>query len=231
MQGFRKVDPDRWEFAHGSFLRGQAHLLRRIVRRGAGCRHGGGSHHSHAGKEADGGEGGEVDDAIAVEVARLKWEQRVVQEKVRSMWRRMEETERKPRQMMALLFKVVRNPHLLKQQPLEAAASSAASLDGGGCRCRPDAYTSKKGRGMLPGLQQEICLGLNPPEEEDLLGSGGLPLGAADMDAPALDHVGVFAGPSQFFPELVGGGGIVRMEDVAAAAAAAAAYPFALPTN
>ncbi|KAF2927159.1 heat stress transcription factor C-2b [Oryza sativa Japonica Group] len=109
--GFRKVDPDRWEFAHASFLRGQTHLLRNIVRRGSAAAGGGGG--GGGGKRrdasADGGGGGGDEDMtmVATEVVRLKQEQRTIDDRVAAMWRRVQETERRPKQMLAFLLKVV----------------------------------------------------------------------------------------------------------------------------
>ncbi|CAL5038960.1 unnamed protein product [Urochloa decumbens] len=106
--GFRKVDPDRWEFAHASFLRGQTHLLRNIVRRGSSAAGGGGG---GGGKRKDAAASAEpsVEDMamVATEVVRLKQEQRAIDDRVASMWRRVQETERRPKQMLAFLLKVV----------------------------------------------------------------------------------------------------------------------------
>lgn len=108
LQGFRKVDPDRWEFAHVSFLRGQTHLLGQIVRRSSG------------GKRKDDGNGtgaGSADDedAVAMEVVRLRREQRAIEEQVAAMWRRVQETERRPKQMLAFLVKVAGDPQVLRR--------------------------------------------------------------------------------------------------------------------
>uniref|UniRef100_A0A453JCL4 HSF-type DNA-binding domain-containing protein n=1 Tax=Aegilops tauschii subsp. strangulata TaxID=200361 RepID=A0A453JCL4_AEGTS len=114
--GFRKVDPDRWEFAHASFLRGQTHLLRHIVRRQSSKR-------GKDSKEEDDDDGSSSATALAMEVVRLRNEQRAAEERVAAMWRRVQETERRPKQMLAFLLKVVGDPDVLHRLPGEGAGA------------------------------------------------------------------------------------------------------------
>ncbi|WVZ68951.1 hypothetical protein U9M48_017822 [Paspalum notatum var. saurae] len=103
--GFRKVDTDRWEFAHESFLRGQAHLLPLIVRKkkkksgaGGGCC-----------RERCEAEGDEVRGTIRA-VQRLREEQRGMDAELQAMDRRLRAAENRPAQMMAFLAKLADDP-------------------------------------------------------------------------------------------------------------------------
>jgi heat shock transcription factor len=124
MQGFRKVDPDRWEFAHVSFLRGQTHLLPRIARRSGG----GGKRKDDVCAGADGMD----EDAVAMEVVRLKREQRAIEDQVAAMWRRVQETERRPKQMLAFLLKVAGDPQVLRRLVSSSSSSSSGASGGAG---------------------------------------------------------------------------------------------------
>ena len=119
--GFRKVDPDRWEFANEGFLAGQKHLLKTIKRR----------RHVTQGTQQQGGGAcvelgqcgleGELEilkrdrGLLMAEIVRLRQQQQNSREQMISMEDRLQTTERKQQQLMNFLAKALNNPSFIQQ--------------------------------------------------------------------------------------------------------------------
>ncbi|XP_008795220.1 heat stress transcription factor C-2b-like [Phoenix dactylifera] len=179
--GFRKVDPDRWEFAHASFLRGQTHLLPRIVRRKSSNSKGGGREGGGRGEEEE----EEEEERVAMEVVRLKEEQRKIEEKVQRMRRRVQETERRPQQMLAFLVKVAGDPLVLHR--------FMGTSEGGKKRAR---LRLEGNRGELEAAPVEVGMDgrfQSLPVEFD---GGFLAVDGVDSFFNTVDSVGVYGSPA-----------------------------------
>ncbi|KAE8794896.1 heat shock factor A2c [Hordeum vulgare] len=121
--GFRKVDPDRWEFANEGFLRGQRHLLKMIKRRKPP------SNAPPSQQQAltsclEVGEFGfeeEIDrlkrdkNLLITEVVKLRQEQQATKDNVQAMENRLQAAEQKQAQMMGFLARAMRNPLFFQQ--------------------------------------------------------------------------------------------------------------------
>jgi heat shock transcription factor len=113
-----------------SFLRGQTHLLRQIVRRSSsGKRKDDGS--ASCGASTDQDDEDSSSTMVAMEVIRLKQEQKAIEDRVAVMWRRVQETERRPKQMLAFLLKVVGDPDVLRRLVANSGSNGSSSPRGG----------------------------------------------------------------------------------------------------
>ncbi|XVF35323.1 hypothetical protein REPUB_Repub18cG0135600 [Reevesia pubescens] len=121
--GFKKVDPDRWEFANEGFLGGQKHLLKTIRRR---------RNISQSSQQQGGGGGACVelgnfglqeelerlmrDRSVSLaEIVRLRQQQQHSRDQIVAMEDRLQSTERKQQQIMTFLAKALHNPTSIQQ--------------------------------------------------------------------------------------------------------------------
>ncbi|KAL6597901.1 hypothetical protein ACP70R_046706 [Stipagrostis hirtigluma subsp. patula] len=126
--GFRKVNPDRWEFANEAFLAGQKHLLKNIKRR-RGCKHQlelqSRSRMSVCIGQRD--DVGEVESlktdhaALRAEVIMLKQKYSSCKSQLIALEERMLNSERKQQQTIAFFAKVLSNPVLVHRVLLNYA--------------------------------------------------------------------------------------------------------------
>ncbi|XP_077237691.1 heat shock factor 3 [Tasmannia lanceolata] len=126
--GFRKVDPDRWEFANEGFLRGQKHLLKSINRRKP-------SHvqsqpqqpqaqSTSVGACVEVGKFGleeEIErlkrdkNVLMQELVRLRQQQQATDHQLQTLGQRLQGMEQRQQQMMSFLAKAMQSPGFLAQ--------------------------------------------------------------------------------------------------------------------
>ncbi|KAK9149060.1 hypothetical protein Scep_007817 [Stephania cephalantha] len=119
--GFRKVDPDRWEFANEGFLGGQRHLLKTIKRRRNAPQNiqqqGKGTcvELGHYGVE------NEIDrlkrdrDILMTEIVKLRQQNQNSRGYLVSIEQRLLRNEKKQQQMMTFLARALKSPSFLEQ--------------------------------------------------------------------------------------------------------------------
>ncbi|KAJ4969008.1 hypothetical protein NE237_015709 [Protea cynaroides] len=120
--GFRKVDPDKWEFANEGFLRGQKHLLKNVKRKKASSQPISQQQDLGPCLEMEGLElDAEVDqlrhdkEVLMMEVLKLRQQQQDIRVHLRVMEQRLKGTEMKQQQMMTIFARAIRNPAFIQQ--------------------------------------------------------------------------------------------------------------------
>lgn len=160
--GFRKVDPDRWEFANEGFLRGQKHLLKSITRRKPAHGHSQQQQQPHGQSSSVGacvevGKFGleeEVErlkrdkNVLMQELVRLRQQQQTTDTQLQTMVQRLQGMEQRQQQMMSFLAKAVNSPGFLAQFMQQQNDSSRRITEG-----------SKKRRLKQDGLSDGLSVG------------------------------------------------------------------------
>ncbi|KAK2972869.1 hypothetical protein RJ640_028397 [Escallonia rubra] len=156
---FRKVDPDRYEFANEGFLRGQRHLLKSISRRKSGQVHGPPQppevQSTSAGSCVEVASFGLEEDVESLkkdknvlmqELVRLRQQQQATDHQLQTAGQRVHLMEQRQQQMMSFLAKAMQSPGFLAQL-VQQQSDTNRRLSG----------VNKKRR--LPKQEEEILVG------------------------------------------------------------------------
>jgi heat shock transcription factor, other eukaryote len=120
VQGFRKVDPDRWEFANEGFLRGQRHLLKTISRRKPSPQ----PQSAPVPACVEVGKFGLEEDierlkrdknVLMQELVRLRQQQQTTDHQLHTLGKHLQGMESRQQQMMSFLAKAMQSPGFLAQ--------------------------------------------------------------------------------------------------------------------
>ncbi|XP_022864817.1 heat stress transcription factor A-8-like, partial [Olea europaea var. sylvestris] len=187
IQGFRKTDTDRWEFANEAFIKGQKHLLKNITRRKQpnGVVQRKSSQKTSQLKETDNSLAPEEDKRVALwkevenlktdknalmqELKKLRQQQQTSQSKLLLLREQLKGMEKNQQQMLSFIVMVMQNPGFLVQllQPKEntwrmpESGKNVLSEDMDDCKPAPS-------DGMIVRYQ--------PPTNGDLVPASTMPL-------------------------------------------------------
>jgi heat shock transcription factor len=201
LQGFRKIDPDRWEFANEGFLRGQRQLLKLIKRRRPpSCLPGSQQQQQQQlGTCLEVGQFGGLDEEmdrlkrdkniLLAEVVKLRQEQQSTRADMAAMEARLQHAEHKQVQMMGFLARAMQSPdffqqllqHQYRRKELEDAVSRK--------RRRPIDAAGHGGEASGCPRHQDEPLLFRPGGFEEL--SGGCEPGTSELENLALNIQGL----------------------------------------
>ncbi|OMO85589.1 Heat shock factor (HSF)-type, DNA-binding protein [Corchorus olitorius] len=193
--GFRKVDPDRWEFANERFLRGQRHLLKNIRRRK--------THQTHPSQYGLDpcvevgrfGLDGEMDrlrrdkQVLMVELVKLRQQQQNTRTCLQMMEERLRKTETKQHQMMSFLAKAMQNPSFVQQlvQQKDRRKELEEEINKKRSRRRIDKIRSSSNVETIELDQDEGGMGCFVKTEPEDYGDLADEYGVSELDQLAMD--------------------------------------------
>ncbi|KAL2502651.1 Heat stress transcription factor A-3 [Forsythia ovata] len=117
--GFRKIDTDKWEFANERFIRGQRHLLKTMQRRRTpqslqiGCSSGSSSEAGKAALEGELERLRKEKSSMMQVVVEMQHQQRDTFQRMESVNEKLQEAEKRQKQMVSFLAKMFQNPAFL----------------------------------------------------------------------------------------------------------------------